>query len=325
MDGTLVISYRGTDNIANIVADLGFTQATFSGDAGFGKQKAHKGFLKAFTECSPWVSATISEASLTATRIIVTGHSLGGAVANLYIAGLADAAAKGQLPAGHFMNRPEAQVHVYTFGQPRTGNDALAATLNDRIDNKVAASVGIWRVVNGRDPVPRLPKKVAMVFWRYHHVLKEVWFPRTLLPDSPKICSGGGGEDHSCMLSEAGVSITRHFLDDYQDRLYGEYVAAFAARQGYVNPLALSTQGAAVPGLGACKFCSDKSCYAKNATFVSLAHKASLDISNYLVDDSIAMNTTLAAEVPAMDTLNLAGGDVGGKIGTEAPPSGCRC
>ena len=40
---------------------------------------------------------------------------------------------------------------VYTYGEPRIGNEKLIETINE--------DVMIYRVVNGKDPVPHMPPR----------------------------------------------------------------------------------------------------------------------------------------------------------------------
>ncbi|KAL2620316.1 hypothetical protein R1flu_000521 [Riccia fluitans] len=76
-------------------------------------------------------------------KLFITGHSLGGALANLYTALL-------------FFNNEELLTKnfgaVYTFGQPRVG----AADYSKYLISKVKES-RYWRVVYGNDMIPRIP------------------------------------------------------------------------------------------------------------------------------------------------------------------------
>jgi hypothetical protein len=82
-------------------------------------------------------------------RLVVTGHSLGGAVATLATAYLRAAG----FPAD-----------LYTYGSPRVGNLALA----EFVTNQAGAE---YRVTHTDDPVPRLPP----ISFNYRHVSPEYW------------------------------------------------------------------------------------------------------------------------------------------------------
>ena len=78
---------------------------------------------------------------------VVTGHSLGGALANLCAVDL------------QYNFSPDVSVEVYTFGAPRVGNKAFVDSYNRRVPNT-------WRFVNGNDVVCGLPRR-----WQsYRHV-----------------------------------------------------------------------------------------------------------------------------------------------------------
>jgi triacylglycerol lipase len=69
--------------------------------------------------------------------LVVTGHSLGGALAVL---------------AADILNAQGFLIHsVYTFGQPRVGDATFAARYNMTLGQRT------FRIVNSNDLVPRLP------------------------------------------------------------------------------------------------------------------------------------------------------------------------
>ncbi len=114
----------------------------------------HKGFMGALAEIWDPLVADVASAMSSGDRLLwVTGHSLGGALA--------------QLAAWRF-NRNMLQVHqVYTFGSPMVGNKAA----NDAFNQELAGR--IFRYVNLADLVPRLPT-VSLVANEYQHCQKEV-------------------------------------------------------------------------------------------------------------------------------------------------------
>ena len=98
----------------------------------------HDGFEEALD--SIWHDVDIALAALDC-PVFYTGHSLGAALATLAA-----------------VRRPPKA--VYTFGSPRVGNEAFAATLRD---------VRMYRVVDGEDVVTTLPPKVL----GFRHVGEE--------------------------------------------------------------------------------------------------------------------------------------------------------
>ena len=70
-------------------------------------------------------------------RVLCTGHSLGGAVAQL-----------ASFDIARELGVPPARVSVYTFGSPRIGNRALAAEVAEVVPDT-------WHVINDQDVVTR--------------------------------------------------------------------------------------------------------------------------------------------------------------------------
>jgi len=64
------------------------------------------------------------------------------------------------------------EIMVYTFGEPRIGNEILAETINSELN--------IYRVVFEKDPVPHMPPRKSF-FWNggYFHPGIEVFYPIT--------------------------------------------------------------------------------------------------------------------------------------------------
>ena len=108
--------------------------------------RVHKGFLEAWTAHNysnivlTRVDALISELGVdpSSLRLLITGHSLGGALATL---------------AAHALRLtyPTSNITVYTYGQPRVGNDAFAYEYNQLIPNH-------WAVIKGQDAIAAIPK-----------------------------------------------------------------------------------------------------------------------------------------------------------------------
>lgn len=116
----LLVAYRGTDEPEDWRLNLNVKLVDW------GAGRAHRGFVTAFRNLESEVAARLAGRS---ERLVLTGHSQGGAVAALGGTRLAAAA-------------------VYTFGAPR-----VATTESFTASHAVPQ----FRIVNGFDPVPELP------------------------------------------------------------------------------------------------------------------------------------------------------------------------
>lgn len=106
--------------------------------------KVHRGFAHAYAA----VRAGIVQIVPPGANLVITGHSLGGALATLCAEDLNDL-----YPIDS----------VITFGSPRVGNGAFARRYNDPLADLTA------RIVNAHDPVPHLP----WIFGTYRHVATQ--------------------------------------------------------------------------------------------------------------------------------------------------------
>ncbi|MFV0442256.1 MAG: lipase family protein [Planctomycetaceae bacterium] len=130
----------------------------------------HRGFMAALDEIWEPLFKTVDSALLELERPLwVTGHSLGGAIALL---------------AAWRFERQFLKVHqVYTFGAPMIGNPAAAEAFQKQFPGR------IFRYVDTRDPVPKLPT-VSLTSNEYSHCLQEVRLGATSVEDALEEAAG---------------------------------------------------------------------------------------------------------------------------------------
>jgi len=151
-----LVSFRGTETKWNILTDLIAVQT--DGKALCAGCKIHKGFLSMFNNIQADKKFKDSlEAAIAAKKIIVvSGHSLGGALANLQAAQI-------------LKNHPGVDVHLVTFGAPRVGNSKFSAYLNGSSHLKTNI-----RFVADTDFVARIPWTSSGLAKDYLHSGTEV-------------------------------------------------------------------------------------------------------------------------------------------------------
>ena len=128
--GMCWVVIRGTANLSNTLSNINSLQQK-SHEL---QINVHRGFNEAMQECLPWVVENIDREE----PVILTGHSLGGAVAALMLAVLE--------------RRGFEAVSAVTFGQPK---------VTDRYGADTFGHLKLLRVVHEADPVPFVPYLAA--------------------------------------------------------------------------------------------------------------------------------------------------------------------
>lgn len=144
----VVLTFQGSVNIRSYFDDITFAFTTCNLVVGC---LVHSGFWEAWTNTRAAVLAGVAEATSAhpGYKVVVTGHSLGAAVATLAAADLR-------------VNGTSAD--LYNYGSPRVGNDIFA----NFVTNQTGINV---RVTHTDDPVANLPPN-----WiDYRHISPEYW------------------------------------------------------------------------------------------------------------------------------------------------------
>jgi Lipase (class 3) len=128
-----VFVFRGTKEYKDFLADLFAPRITF------GAGQVHKGFYDNFVAVKPQIVAILKKPENQKCKSIVTGHSLGGALATLVSAFL----------SSEYRQQACGQVMLYTFGSPRVGDKPWVDALKDRFIH--------FRHRRAHDPITMLP------------------------------------------------------------------------------------------------------------------------------------------------------------------------
>ncbi|KAJ9077661.1 hypothetical protein DSO57_1014476 [Entomophthora muscae] len=172
----IVLAFRGTQSKLNWAEDFAFKHTAM---AVASQASVHTGFKDIADAMAPeFIQAIRQLVAMSAYReysVVVTGHSLGGAVAHI-----ASIQVHQDLKIGW------ERIKIVTFGQPRVGNIEFARWFNQQ-------PVMYTRVVNENDPVPHGPP----IATGYIHTHLE----RYIQNNKSRICNTDLMEDPSCSAS----------------------------------------------------------------------------------------------------------------------------
>ncbi|KAJ5318141.1 hypothetical protein N7508_002649 [Penicillium antarcticum] len=144
----LVLSFRGSRTLSTWIAnlDFGLTDASsLCSDC-----EVHSGFWKSWETVADDLTVKIKAALSTYSgyTLVLTGHSFGAAVATL---------------GGTVLRNAGYELELYTYGQPRLGNEALATYITNQGT--------VYRVTHTDDVVPKLPP----ASFGFSHSSPEYW------------------------------------------------------------------------------------------------------------------------------------------------------
>ncbi|KAI8357815.1 Alpha/Beta hydrolase protein [Blakeslea trispora] len=152
-DQTIYLSFRGSVSSQNWVTNFNYRFTSFDNVKG---ARAHSGFYSAVKDSSRTYLPVI-KSLLDANpkyKVVVTGHSLGGALALL--AGIDLLGKESRITSSN--------LKIYTYGGPRVGDSNF-------VDYVAKSNVPVLRSVNGLDPIPQAPPRVN----GYVHAGVEAW------------------------------------------------------------------------------------------------------------------------------------------------------
>jgi predicted lipase len=169
--------FRGTMDLSieNWISDFDFPMTSYPKCLFC---SVHQGFYAAYTNLSP--STIINDLynlhlSYPTAKVVVTGHSLGGALAALAFVDVYEK-----------FNGLNVTVDMYTYGEPRVGNAFFA----NYFKTLTFASGEKWRITHFLDPVPQVPP----IFFGFQHSEAEIYYNE----DSTSFTQCSGSEDLQC-------------------------------------------------------------------------------------------------------------------------------
>jgi len=178
------VAFRGSSDIENWITNLDFVRMSYPLCSGC---SVHEGFYTAQQKAIADIRNAVAQlhAAHPSYKIVVTGHSLGAALATLTALDLARTYGSG--------------VRVYNYGCPRIFNEAGANWASSGVIDIAA------RRTHYRDPVPHLPEEL----FGFRHTTGEIYEngPISDYPNFPggalRTCSGE--EDGGCVDQWDGI------------------------------------------------------------------------------------------------------------------------
>lgn len=251
----IAISFRGTCKPVDLFTDASIAQDPWVEGEDVEKEgvaKVHSGFRRSMNSISRRLKELVLAAvapgeSMSDYDVLVTGHSLGAALATLFVADIAESGidAGRALPqtdpsdawwksiASTVMGktameelsrappRPKS-LRMYNFGSPRVGNDEFVAKFESL--QRAGYIDEAYRIVNGEDIVARNPRSVnALVFGsiNYDHCAPTVLVSIENEGEdengepivNPRIWVEGESDDESCPVRDRKNALTSPLAD----------------------------------------------------------------------------------------------------------------
>lgn len=139
VDNNYFISFAGTESFKDILTDVNVSKQCITYNNSNSNIRVHEGFYQAYLSVRESIHDLIMNHLQDNDRFFISGHSLGGALALLCSLDI------------QYNYGADREVYTLTLGQPRVGNEAFKNSTNRRLKN-------YFRLVNGNDVVPMLPK-----------------------------------------------------------------------------------------------------------------------------------------------------------------------
>lgn len=217
-ESALVVTFRGSCNIQNVLTDLDYRDDPALSEA-FAAQvsalpqgvRMHRGFVHAYSAMRGRILSEVRRelrGPSPPVDLITTGHSMGGALAMLCALDIASAA-----ESGHLATVP--RLRSYTFAAPRVGDAAFA----EAFEGIFHTASDHWALQLGDDAVPHLP----FAAWGFIHPDGVGLLPPAESGDSARdglgFTRGGDPGDPESAFPRPGSWVDCHDIEEYMARL----------------------------------------------------------------------------------------------------------
>jgi len=226
----VVLSFRGTANIENWISNIDILQTVYPHyDNGAGS--LHSGFYSNWLSLEDHGLSTMIKSMFAGypdADLLITGHSLGGALAEIAAFDISHNSDYSTLSIG--------SIRVIDFGTPRWADETIATRYNEVIDSN-------WRIVNEWDAVPQIPLQEM----GYHHTGTMVHYTDSENREYT-ICDSSG-EEHwliglyniNCWVSMY-MDVTKHNQYFNEEKQCSQDSSALAASEKIMDDLSPKSQ-----------------------------------------------------------------------------------
>lgn len=178
----IFVGFRGSSNIQNWLDNLQVSHISPYDDELI---SVEKGFYKIYNSLRDTLYNKLDELSLKykTNNILITGHSLGGAIASLFAFDIC------------YYSLPYKINTLVTFGSPRVGN-------NHYSEYMYSFQLVSYRITHYYDIVPHVPEEKL----NYKHISQEIWYNE--INTDYQLCDDENNEDPHCSNSCAPFKCT---------------------------------------------------------------------------------------------------------------------
>ncbi|KAJ5831757.1 hypothetical protein N7474_000068 [Penicillium riverlandense] len=186
----LVLSFRGSRTLSTWIANLNFDLSNSTLCSGC---EVHTGFWKSWDTVSAKLKSEIDSAmkKYPGYTLVLTGHSFGAALAVL---------------GGTALRNAGYKPNLYTYGEPRVGNTALATYITNQ--------GSLWRVTHTDDIVPKLPP----ASFGFSQPSPEYWITSgdnvTVTTSTVQVIQGVGSDSGNAGTSDTSIEAHNWYLVD---------------------------------------------------------------------------------------------------------------
>ena len=179
---SIFVGFRGSSNLENWLDNIQFSIIHPYSETSI---SVEKGFYTLFFDIKPDIYSILDRlvTKYNTHKLLITGHSLGGALATLMAFDV------------KYYSRTYSVYALITFGSPRVGDGEFSAKFN-------SFNVDSYRITHYYDMVPHVPQELL----GYQHISNEIWFSET--NTVYKVCNDIYNEDKSCSDSCAPTKCT---------------------------------------------------------------------------------------------------------------------